>query len=66
MDLKECLAQEYTVDWGNTFDKRTVYIKTPMQFEDFGEEEKLMLLTPDYIRDHMTLHVHHNIIASQY
>lgn len=58
MDLKECLVQECTVDWGNPFRERTVYIKTPMRFEDFGEEEKAMLLTTNYIRDRITLTTH--------
>lgn len=57
MDLKEHLFNEYTVDWGNPFGERTIYIKTPMQFKDLGKEEKAMLLTKNYIRDHTTLTV---------
>lgn len=39
MDLKECLVQEYTVDWGNPFNEKIVYVKTPMRLEDFDEKE---------------------------
>lgn len=61
MDKEEKKAQllnEYTVDWRNPFDEKTVYIKTPMRFEYLGEEEKAMLLTTNYIRDHTTLTIH--------
>lgn len=66
MDLKACLLNEYAVDWGDPFGERTVYIKTPMRFEDFGEEEKAMLLTTSYIRDHTTLTVNRNDYAREY
>ena len=66
MELKEYLAQQHTVDWGDPFGERTVYIKTPMRFEDFGEEEKAMLLTTNYIRDHITLTVHQGDYAREY
>lgn len=60
------LLNEYTVDWGNPFGERTIYIKTPMRFEDFGEEEKAMLLTTNYIRDHTDLTVHRSDYAGEY
>lgn len=68
MDLKEHLLKlnEYTVYWGNPFDKKTVYIKTPMRFEDLGEEEKAMLLSKDYILRHITLTVDRNDYAREY
>ncbi len=59
MDLKECLAQEHTVE-------NVRYIKTPMRFEDFGEEEKEMLLTDYYILRHMTLTDHQDYYARTY
>ena len=59
--MKECLAQEYTVDWGNSFGERTAYIKTPMRIEDFDEGEEHMFLTENYIKANITLETTHTL-----
>lgn len=43
MDLTSCLPTEYNIDFKNPFDKRTVYVKTPMQREDFDFEDETIM-----------------------
>jgi len=41
-------VEGYNIDWGDSFGKKTVYIKTPMRLEDFD-----MTLSEDFIRSNI-------------
>jgi len=55
------ITPAYNIDWGDSFGKKTVYIKTPMRLEDFD-----MAFSEDFIRSNIQVHIIEDPITKDY
>lgn len=61
LNLRDYFEREYTIDFGDPFSKKTVYIKTPMRLDDFD-----MALSDDFIRSNMQFDTAVDAITKDY